>query len=152
MMTLDILLVQNSTPGRQAGAAVEPEIYAWPSGVFSRFGFSTALAKNLQGPYSGYAWMALELIPGALDGVNGMVRYPKAFDVFWMRRRSGEPGWRHQRRTLRPAPDLHPTLDGRTEGQESPFPCILSNLPECAAETRHSAPVRPVGLVVYRAY
>jgi len=49
---------------------------------YLRFGFSTALAKNLQGPYSGYAWMALELIPGALAGVRGTVRYSKAFGVF----------------------------------------------------------------------
>lgn len=49
---------------------------------YPRFGFSTALAKNLRGPYSGDAWMALELVPGALDGAKGTVRYPKAFDVF----------------------------------------------------------------------
>jgi putative acetyltransferase len=49
---------------------------------FPRFGFSRELAKNLRGPYSGDAWMALELIPDALDGVQGTVRYPKAFDIF----------------------------------------------------------------------
>jgi putative acetyltransferase len=49
---------------------------------YPRFGFSTELAKNLRGPHSGDAWMALELIPDALDGVQGTVRYPKAFDVF----------------------------------------------------------------------
>ena len=49
---------------------------------YGRFGFSTELAKNLRGPYSGNAWMALELIPGALKGVKGIVRYPKAFDGF----------------------------------------------------------------------
>jgi putative acetyltransferase len=49
---------------------------------YPRFGFSTELAKNLRGPYSGDAWMALELIPHVLDGVQGTVRYPKAFDVF----------------------------------------------------------------------
>lgn len=48
---------------------------------YPRFGFSTVPARNLQGPYSGDAWMALELIPGALDGVKGTVRYPKAFDA-----------------------------------------------------------------------
>ncbi|MGA2135999.1 MAG: N-acetyltransferase [Bryobacteraceae bacterium] len=48
---------------------------------YPRFGFSAELAKNLRGPYSGNAWMALELVPGALDGVEGTVRYPKAFDV-----------------------------------------------------------------------
>ena len=49
---------------------------------YPRFGFSTELAKSLRGPYSGDAWMALGLIPDALDGVQGTVRYPKAFDVF----------------------------------------------------------------------
>ena len=48
---------------------------------YPRFGFSAELAKALRGPYSGDAWMALELIPGALDGIQGTVRYPKAFDV-----------------------------------------------------------------------
>jgi len=51
-------------------------------GFYPRFGFSAELAKNLLGPYSGDAWMALELVPGALDDVKGTVRYPKAFDVF----------------------------------------------------------------------
>ncbi len=49
---------------------------------YPRFGFSAALARNLLGPYSGDAWMALELVPGALDGIGGTVRYPAAFDVF----------------------------------------------------------------------
>jgi len=48
-----------------------------------RFGFSTELAKPLHSPYSGAgaAWMALELVPGALDGVRGTVRYPEAFNT-----------------------------------------------------------------------
>lgn len=49
---------------------------------YPRFGFSTELAANLHGPYSGPAWMALELVPGALSGVRGTVRYPAAFDSF----------------------------------------------------------------------
>ena len=48
---------------------------------YPRFGFSSELAKNLLGPYSGDAWMALELIPHVLEGVQGTVRYPRAFDV-----------------------------------------------------------------------
>ena len=46
---------------------------------YPRFGFSTKLAENLHGPYSGEAWMALELREGALNGVCGTVRYPEAF-------------------------------------------------------------------------
>jgi putative acetyltransferase len=49
---------------------------------YPRFGFSSELARNFQSPHSGDCWMALELVPGALNGVCGTVRYPKAFDVF----------------------------------------------------------------------
>jgi putative acetyltransferase len=49
---------------------------------YPRFGFSTELAKDLGCPYGevGEAWMALELQPGALTDVRGVVRYPPAFD------------------------------------------------------------------------
>jgi putative acetyltransferase len=46
---------------------------------YPRFGFSAELAKNLHGPFSGDAWMALELTKGALDDVKGTVKYPEAF-------------------------------------------------------------------------
>ena len=47
---------------------------------YSRFGFSAALARRLDAPFSGAAFMALELAPGALaDG--GTVRYAAAFGV-----------------------------------------------------------------------
>ena len=49
---------------------------------YPRFGFSAALTHNLQSPFSGSnAFMATELTPGALDGVQGAVRYPEAFGV-----------------------------------------------------------------------
>jgi len=48
-------------------------------GYYPRFGFSAELAKNLHGPFSGEAWMALELRKGSLDKVTGIVRYPEAF-------------------------------------------------------------------------
>jgi putative acetyltransferase len=44
---------------------------------YPRFGFSARLAKNLQSPFSGDAWMALELEPGVLEQVKGTVRYPQ---------------------------------------------------------------------------
>jgi putative acetyltransferase len=50
-------------------------------GCYPRFGFSAELAKNLHGPFSGDAWMALELKKGALVNVKGTVRYPEAFGV-----------------------------------------------------------------------
>ncbi len=46
---------------------------------YPRFGFSAALASRLRSPYSGDAFMAIELVPGALDGVEGNVNYPAAF-------------------------------------------------------------------------
>ena len=48
-------------------------------GYYPRFGFSAKLAENLHGPYSGKAWMALELKESPLNGVRGTVRYPEAF-------------------------------------------------------------------------
>jgi len=49
---------------------------------YPRFGFSAGMAQTLECPYgdAGPAWMALELIPGALHGVRGKVVYPPAFD------------------------------------------------------------------------
>lgn len=51
---------------------------------YPRFGFSPMRARPLQSPFSdsGEAWMALELAPGALDGVSGRVEYPPPFDTF----------------------------------------------------------------------
>lgn len=48
---------------------------------YTRFGFSTELARPLRSPFSGPAWMALELVPGALDGVAGRVCYPPPFGL-----------------------------------------------------------------------
>jgi putative acetyltransferase len=48
---------------------------------YPRFGFSADLAIPLDGPHAGPEWMALELAPGALDGVSGKVRYAEAFRV-----------------------------------------------------------------------
>ena len=46
---------------------------------YPRFGFSAKLAQRLASPYSGEAFMALELAPRALDGVVGTVVYPPPF-------------------------------------------------------------------------
>jgi len=48
---------------------------------YPRFGFSAERARNLRSPFSGEAFMALELTPGALEGVVGTVRYPEAFGL-----------------------------------------------------------------------
>ena len=50
-------------------------------GYYPRFGFCAKLAQPLTCPFgSGDAWMAVELVPGALDGVTGNVKYASAFD------------------------------------------------------------------------
>jgi putative acetyltransferase len=50
-------------------------------GYHPRFGFSAALARPLRAPFSGDAFMALELAPGALQGEQGRVTYPPAFGI-----------------------------------------------------------------------
>jgi putative acetyltransferase len=48
---------------------------------YPRFGFSTTLAQALESPFPVDVFMALELSPGALDGVHGRVKYPAAFGL-----------------------------------------------------------------------
>ena len=50
---------------------------------YPRFGFSAELARPLESPFSGGdAWMALELVPGALAGVKGRVEFSAPFTEF----------------------------------------------------------------------
>jgi len=48
---------------------------------YPRFGFSPARAQGLEAPFPvpDEAFLALALVPGGLDGVAGMVRYPPPF-------------------------------------------------------------------------
>jgi putative acetyltransferase len=69
---------------------------------YPRFGFSPKLASALSSPFDGRdAWMALELVPGALQGISGRVEYPpplgampevravhKGDEAEWLRMRS----------------------------------------------------------------
>jgi putative acetyltransferase len=48
---------------------------------YRRFGFSAALARKFAAPFTGEAFMAIELIPGALAGNAGSVSYPAAFSL-----------------------------------------------------------------------
>ena len=50
---------------------------------YPRFGFSSARAKGLEAPFPvpNEVFMVQELVPGALDGLRGMVRLPKEFEV-----------------------------------------------------------------------
>jgi putative acetyltransferase len=75
-----LLLGEGLTASQKAGHRIvivlgNPEFYP-------RFGFSTKMAERLKSPYSGEAFMALELVPDALDGVIGEVRCPPRFEVF----------------------------------------------------------------------
>ena len=50
---------------------------------YPRFGFSPRLAANLASPFSGReSFMALELVPRALDGVAGGAQYPPPFEAW----------------------------------------------------------------------
>lgn len=49
--------------------------------LYSRFGFSARIAERLKSPFSGPAFMALGLVPGALGGVTGEIRYPPPFEL-----------------------------------------------------------------------
>jgi putative acetyltransferase len=48
-------------------------------GYYERFGFSAEASAGLCSRYAGPDWMALELIPGALESVRGEVKYPPPF-------------------------------------------------------------------------
>lgn len=48
---------------------------------YPRFGFSPEKARLLKSPFPPEAYMALELLPGALTGIHGQVRYPAAFGI-----------------------------------------------------------------------
>lgn len=48
---------------------------------YPRFGFSSAKARALGNSFPPGALMALELVPHALAGVSGVVRYPAAFGL-----------------------------------------------------------------------
>jgi putative acetyltransferase len=50
-------------------------------GYYPRFGFSTEKADRLESPFPREAFMALELIPGALEGLSGKVVYPAPFGL-----------------------------------------------------------------------
>ena len=60
---------------------VEAVVVLGHPAYYPRFGFSAETARHLEAPFSGPAFMALELTPGALDGVSGRVRYPPAFGL-----------------------------------------------------------------------
>jgi putative acetyltransferase len=56
-------------------------IVAGHPNYYPRFGFSSAKAEPLESPFPREAYMALELVEGALDGIHGPVIYPPAFGL-----------------------------------------------------------------------
>lgn len=48
---------------------------------YRRVGFSAELAARFEAPFSGDAFMALELVPGAANDMIGRVEYPAPFGV-----------------------------------------------------------------------
>lgn len=48
---------------------------------YPRFGFTLEKARDLASPFPPEAFMALELVEGALTGVRGTVKYPAAFGI-----------------------------------------------------------------------
>ncbi|MGH8081976.1 MAG: hypothetical protein ACREP7_15485, partial [Lysobacter sp.] len=66
---------------RLAEDGFEAVIVVGHPGYYPRFGFSAALAGKLAAPFSGEAFMALELVEGGLRGLAGHVRYPAAFGI-----------------------------------------------------------------------
>ena len=50
-------------------------------GYYSRFGFSAEKAEAIVSPFPPAHFMALDLHPGALQGVRGRVHYPAAFQI-----------------------------------------------------------------------
>ena len=48
---------------------------------YPRFGFSPSLTASLVAPFSGRAFMGLELMSGSLSGSRGSVEYPEAFGL-----------------------------------------------------------------------
>ena len=59
-------------------AGVEAVVVLGHPDYYPRFGFSARLAAPLRAPFSGPAFMALELVPNVLAN-GGTVRYPPAF-------------------------------------------------------------------------
>ena len=50
---------------------------------YPRFGFSAELARPIESPFGGgEAWMALELEPGAMNGIEGRVEFSPPFRMF----------------------------------------------------------------------
>lgn len=66
---------------RSKALGCEAVVVLGHAAYYPRFGFSAALASKLAAPFAGEAFMALELVEGALAGDAGEVVYPPAFGI-----------------------------------------------------------------------
>jgi putative acetyltransferase len=73
-------LVRAGLDGVRAAGYLAVIVVGHPA-FYPRFGFSSSLAEKLASPFPGPAFMALELVPGALRGRHGKVTYPAAFSL-----------------------------------------------------------------------
>lgn len=48
---------------------------------YPKFGFSSEKTTSIESPFPPEAFMALELVPGSLDGLSGKVIYPPPFGI-----------------------------------------------------------------------
>jgi putative acetyltransferase len=99
---------------------------------YPRFGFSSKLASALASPFGGGdSWMAVELVPGALNGVAGRVQYPPPFEqVPQIRQASNydQAEWLRMRALLWPdcpadqhAAEIRAFFDTDSPGWSEPF-------------------------------
>lgn len=66
---------------QSAQAGFEAVVVLGHPAYYPRFGFSAKLAEKLVAPFAGEAFMAIELLDGALQGEAGTVVYPEAFGI-----------------------------------------------------------------------
>src|SRR5688572_30134033 len=66
---------------RLSGEGWETVFVLGHTAYYPRFGFSSVLAGKFASPFPMEAFMALELVPGALQGKSGRVTYPPAWGV-----------------------------------------------------------------------
>ena len=48
---------------------------------YPRFGFTAELTKNIEHDFPPHAYMAVELVPGSMQGVKGKAIYPPPFGI-----------------------------------------------------------------------
>ncbi len=60
---------------------IEAVIVLGHEAYYPKFDFSPALTRGLEAPFSGDAFMAIELTPGVLRKVRGRVNYARAFGL-----------------------------------------------------------------------